>query len=92
MLKYLAVLALGLGPVCPSIQVGQTYKEAKVSCPDLGDRAVDQMGPGLPVYYCPSQRLLVIGNSMTGKVFGLLYWDSPNPPTPSSLKRWRPIK
>jgi hypothetical protein len=76
---YVATL-LYLAACSPKVQkpvyflaIGQTYKEAKVACPDLANRAFDRDDKSAVVLYlCPSQNVVVVGDLRTAKVVGLL--------------------
>lgn len=52
-----------------------TYAQIKAGCPDIGTQAVFKLSEFKPVYECPSQRMLVVGDMRTGKTVGLILWD-----------------
>jgi hypothetical protein len=81
---YIAVYVLLAGILaftrqnpCPPLQIGYTYAQIKEHCPDIGIQAVFKLDENRPVYFCPSQRLLVVGDIRTGKTVGILLYDGP---------------
>lgn len=82
-MKAYAILAAALfvpraDPCPPHFDIGQTYHEVQQGpCPDIDSvasfRAPDSVHVG---YYCPSKRVMVIGDMRTGKMDAFFLYNS----------------
>ncbi len=57
----------------PKMEIGQTYAQIKLACPDMASQSFDRdPGTGTTMYLCPSQHVVVVGSVRTGKVVALM--------------------
>lgn len=68
------VLVAAATPPCkPKLEIGMSYNQAKVACPDLAAAPYDRDDRTHQVFFlCPSQHTFIVGDMRTTKMVGFM--------------------